>query len=158
VTLAGQELREIVRLFASGVTIVTVVVDGEMHGMTASSFASVSLDPALILVSLDKTSRTRTMIGTAGSFAVNILGEGQEETARLFARSGDKKFEGLPHRVGPLGAPLLDGTIAWLECHTTEIVEAGDHDIFIAKVLAAGETGGRPLVYFDRSYRSLKDS
>lgn len=157
-TVAPQELRDVVRRFASGVTIVTVAVGEELHGMTASSFASVSLDPALVLVSLDKTSRTRTMIGTAGSFAVNILGHEQEDIARVFARSGDKTFESLPHRIGPLGAPLLEGSIAWLECHTTEVVEGGDHDIFIAEVLASGTSAGAPLVYYDRAYRSLKES
>jgi flavin reductase (DIM6/NTAB) family NADH-FMN oxidoreductase RutF len=157
-TVGPEELRSASRRFASGVTIVTVAAGGELHGMTASSFASVSLIPPLVLVCLDKTSRTRTMIGTAGSFAVNVLAHGQEEIARVFAGSGEKTFDALPHRIGPLGAPILEGSIAWLECRTTEVVESGDHDVFIAEVLATGNNPGQPLVYFDRDYRLLKES
>ena len=153
-----DEFREAVRRFASGVTIVTVAIEDELHGMTASSFASVSLDPPLVLVSLDKTSRTRTMIATAGSFAVNVLADEQEDVAHAFSRSGDNKFESLAHRIGPLGAPLLDGTLAWLECRTTKVIDGGDHDVFMAEVLATGGRDGDPLVYYDRDYRSLKES
>ena len=156
--VSPDEYRDAVRRFASGVTVVTVAVDNELHGMTASSFASVSLDPPLVLVSLDKTSRTRTMIATAGSFAVNVLADGQENVARAFARTGDNKFESLAHRIGPSGAPLLDGTIAWLECRTTDVIDGGDHDVFLAEVLATGGEDGEPLVYYDRGYRSLNDS
>jgi flavin reductase (DIM6/NTAB) family NADH-FMN oxidoreductase RutF len=156
--VSPEEYRDAVRRFASGVTVVTVAVEGELHGMTASSFASVSLDPPLVLVSLDKTSRTRTMIATAGSFAVNVLAAGQQDVARAFARTGDDKFDSLAHRIGPSGAPLLDGTIAWLECRTTEVIDGGDHDVFLAEVLATGGKDGDPLVYHDRGYRTLKDN
>ena len=153
-----QEYRDAVRHFASGVTIITVGSDQELHGMTASSFASVSLDPPLILVSLDKGSRTNEMIQAGGSFAVNILARHQEDVARAFARSGDKTFDELPHTLGPLGAPLLEGALAWLECRTTQVADGGDHDILVAEVLATGGTEGLPLVYYDRSYRGLEES
>jgi flavin reductase (DIM6/NTAB) family NADH-FMN oxidoreductase RutF len=153
-----EDFKAAVRRFASGVTIVTVTRDGEMHGMTASSFASVSLEPPSILVSLDKTSKTRTMIGETGSFAVNILAKGQEEIARAFARVGDDKFGDMARETAPGGAPLIEGALAWLECRTTQVVDGGDHEVFIAEVLATGGAAGEPLIYHDRSYRSLHDN
>jgi flavin reductase (DIM6/NTAB) family NADH-FMN oxidoreductase RutF len=140
------------------VTVVTVAAGDRVHGMTASSFASVSLDPPLVLVSLDKASQTRSMIADAGSFAINILGSEERELAQVFSRSGDKTFDSFPHRIGPSGAPHLDGAIAWLECQTREVVDGGDHDVFIAAVLATGAPGGRPLLYYDGAYRQVTDS
>ena len=154
-----EEYRDAVRHFASGITVVTVGDENELHGMTASSFAAVSLQPPLVLVNLEKTSRTKTMIRSTGSFAVNILAEGQEDLARMFARSGDKTFDDLPHQIGPLGAPLIDGCLTWLECRTTDVFDGGDHDVFLAEVLATGGSPGKkPLLYYDRGYRSLKES
>ena len=141
--------------FASGVTIITVAHDGEVHGMTASSFTTVSLDPPLILVSLERDSTTRKMVVEAETFAVNILSREQESIARSFAQSGSKSFEGIPHRIGPSGAPVLEGALASLGCCTTEVVEAGDHDLFIAEVTSCESRDGEPLLYFDRAYRSI---
>ena len=153
-----DEYRDAVRFFASGVTIITVAAEGRAHGMTASSFASVSLLPPLIQVSLDKSSRTNSMIQRVGTFAVNILSRGQEDLARTFAGTGDKTFDDLPHRIGPLGAPLLEGALAWLECRTTEILDAGDHDVLLGEVLGTGGSDGEPLIYYDRDYRGLGES
>jgi len=149
--------RRALRRFASGVTVVTVGHDGELHGMTASSFASASLEPPLILVCLDKASRTRALILEKGSFAVNILADHQEGVSRSFSRRGLKSFDELAHRTGTRGDPLLDGAIAAIECTLDQMVEAGDHDIFVGKVIACEARDGTPLLYYDQSYRSLKD-
>ena len=153
-----EDFRNALSRFASGVTIVTVSSDGELHGMTASAFASVSLDPPRILVSLDKTSRTRSMLAEIGSFAVNILSGGQESISRSFAVSGPKPFDTLSHKLGENGAPLLDGAIAWMECSVVQIVDGGDHDIVIGDVTASVAADGDPLIYFNRTYRSLNES
>jgi flavin reductase (DIM6/NTAB) family NADH-FMN oxidoreductase RutF len=151
-----ESFRRALRRFATGVTIVTVDHDGELHGMTASSFASVSLDPPLILVCLDKTSRTRALILEKGTFAVNILAADQEGESRAFSRRGTKPFDELSHSRGDTGDPLLDGAIAWIECRLEEMVAAGDHDIFVGEVLACGDRDGTPLLYYDQTYGSLK--
>lgn len=156
--VSADEFRNALRKFASGVTIVTVTGDGELHGMTASSFASVSLDPPLVLVCLDKRSRTRALIGQTGSFAINVLGSGQEEASRAFARAGEKPFATTAHRVGSNGAPLLDDAIAVLECRLYEVFEAGDHEVVLGEVTDAAVPGGDPLVYYDGAYRSLRSS
>jgi len=157
VALDPTRFRSALRRFASGVTVVTVEHDGELHGMTASSFASVSLDPPLILVCLDRASRTRALILEKGSFAVNILGGDQEEVSRSFSRRGTKPFDRLPHHIGDGGDPVLDGAIASIECRLDQMVAAGDHDIFVGEVLACDARPGEPLLYYDQGYRALRD-
>lgn len=152
-----ESFRRALRRFATGVTVVTVDHDGELHGMTASSFASVSLEPPLILVCLDQTSHTRALILEKGSFVVNILGADQEQVSRSFSKPGIKPFDRLGHRAGEMGDPLLDGAIAWIECRLDQMVTAGDHDIFVGEVLACGDRDGAPLLYYDRSYGELTD-
>ncbi len=153
----ADSFRRALRRFASGVTVVTVSHDGELHGMTASSFASVSLEPPLILVCLDKSSRTRALILEKGTFAVNVLADDQEEVSRSFSKRGVKPFNELAHHPGLNDDPLLDGAIAWLECRLDQMVEAGDHDIFVGEVLASDDRAGAPLLYYDQTYRSLRD-
>ncbi|MDQ3940835.1 MAG: flavin reductase family protein [Actinomycetota bacterium] len=155
-TVDPDEFRHALKKFASGVTVVTVGGD-ELHGMTASSFASVSLAPPLILVCLDKSSRTRSLIMESGSFAVNVLGGDQEEVSRSFAKRGSKPFAMLAHHIGTTGHPLLDESIAWIECNVHQVVEGGDHDIVIGEVIGCDAREGSPLVYFDQEYRSLRD-
>lgn len=146
------------RRFASGVTVVTVAHDSELHGMTASAFASVSLEPPLVLVCLDKASRTRALILENGLFAINILAAGQEELSRAFSKSGVKPFDRLDHRPGATSSPLLEGAIAWIECTLEQMVEAGDHDVFIGKVITAEARDGEPLLYYEQNYRALRGS
>ena len=148
-----EEFKAALARFASGITVVTVDADGTKHGMTASSFASVSLDPPRVLVCLDKSSRTRSLL--SDRFAINILSAEQEEVSRDFAHSGDKPFATLPHDAGVSGAPLIRGAIACIECATSSIVDGGDHDIIIGDVIACTSDEGRPLIYFARGYRSL---
>lgn len=156
--VSPDAFRSALRKFASGVTIVTVAAGDELHGMTASAFASVSLAPPLVLVCLDKTSRTLTLLRDTGSFAVNVLSAGQEEASRAFARPGVKPFASIPHRRGDNGAPVLDDAIAVLECTTYRVFEAGDHEVVLGEVTAAGAGGGDPLVYYEGAYRSLEST
>lgn len=137
-------------------TVVTVGAEGTLHGMTASSFASVSLEPPLILVCLDKASRTLSLLLKTKTFAVNVLSSDQEDIARMFATTGDKTFERWPHVVGTAGAPLLEGCIAWIECELERSEDAGDHEIVIGRVQECRTAEGLPLIYFDRTYRDLR--
>lgn len=148
-----DDFREALSRFASGVTVVTVAGEGTLHGMTASSFASVSLDPPRVVVCLDKSSRTRALL--SDTFAINILRADQEDVSRAFAGAGEKPFGRLSHGFGVSGAPLLDGCIAWIECETSSIVDGGDHDMIVGNVIACRAEQGQPLLYFDRAYRSL---
>jgi flavin reductase (DIM6/NTAB) family NADH-FMN oxidoreductase RutF len=143
--------------FATGVTVLTTKHDGELHGMTANSVTSVSLDPMLVLVCLMKDARTALAIQAAERFAVNILGEGQEDLCRRFARPGQNHFDGLELQNGPHGLPLLPGCLAYLTGRVTEVVEAGDHDVVFGEVdhVHVNPNGGSPLVFFQGGYRKL---
>lgn len=152
-----EEYRQALRRFASGLTVITVAEGDRFHGMTATSFASVSLEPPLILVSLVKSSHTRELVLAAGAFAVNVLAENQEDIARGFSRAGHKPFENTPHLAARNGGAILEGVLAWLECRVYKTVDAGDHDIVIGEVLDSEVNDGAPLVYFNRAYRRLRD-
>ena len=153
--VSPDAFRAALRKFATGVTVVTVASGEELHGMTASAFASVSLSPPLVLVCLDKSSRTLSLVEEAGSFAINVLRSDQQETSQAFSRPGLKPFASTSHRRGDNGAPVLDDAIAVLECSTYSVFEAGDHEVVLGEVTATAVPGGDPLVYFDGAYRSL---
>lgn len=150
-----DEYRQALRKFASGITVVTVTETDGFHGMTASSFAAVSLIPPQILVCLEKTTRTRGLVLDARAFAVNLLGDHQENVARSFSLPGSKPFSELKYKIGQTGAPLLEGAIAWIECTIAQVHDAGDHDVVIGEVISCERRDGFPLVYFDGAYRSL---
>ncbi len=154
-TVDPYEFRRVMGHFPTGVTVITTVHEGERHGMTANSVASVSLDPVLILVCLTRGARTALAIHKAGRFAVNFLREDQEEISRRFAAPLQDHFEGLDVEAGPDGLPILRESLAYLTCRTTEVVLAGDHDIVLAEVEHAKANGGSPLVFFLGGYRRL---
>jgi flavin reductase (DIM6/NTAB) family NADH-FMN oxidoreductase RutF len=142
--------------FATGITVVTVIgKDGLPHGMTANSFTSVSLDPPLILVCIDRKAAMLPRLEEAQYFGINVLSEEQESFSAHFARTGTDRFEGVPWSRGELGVPLLDGVLATYECAVREIVEAGDHRIFIGEVRHLRCFDGKPLIYFGSRYRTL---
>jgi flavin reductase (DIM6/NTAB) family NADH-FMN oxidoreductase RutF len=151
------EFRHVMGHFATGVTVLTTVHEGKRHGMTANSVTSVSLDPLLILVCLLRQARTCLAIQQAERFAVNILGEHQEELSKRFARAGQDHFDGLDVMTGPHGLPLLPDCLAYLTCQVTELVHAGDHDVVFAEVdhCRVSPNGGEPLVFFQGGYRKL---
>jgi len=149
--------RNVMAHFATGVTVVTTVHDGEPHGMTANSVTSVSLDPMLVLVCLMKDARTSLAIQAAERLAINILDEHQEDLCRRFARAGENHFDGLELQAGPHGLPLLPGCLAHLTGSVTEVVSAGDHDVVFAEVdhVHVNPNGGAPLLFFQGGYRRL---
>ena len=145
--------------FASGVTVMTTTTAGRMHGMTVSAFASQSLDPLLILVSVERSTEMHKLVMASGSFAINILGEHAEGTARFFADNarliGPEFVEGASH-LGVSGAPLLDEAVAYLEATVHATLEAGDHSIIVGRVTALEvRSDAQPLVYYRSGYRRL---
>jgi 3-hydroxy-9,10-secoandrosta-1,3,5(10)-triene-9,17-dione monooxygenase reductase component len=151
------KFRNVMGHFPTGVSVITTAHEGEKHGMTANSITSVSLEPVMILACLTRGARTALAIQQAGRFAVNILGEHQEELSRRFAKPGDDHFEGLDVQGGPAGLPLLPGCIAYLICRLHDVVQAGDHDIVLGNVeeCDVSPNGGNPLVFFQGGYRTL---
>jgi flavin reductase ActVB len=142
--------------FPTGVTIVTVLdAEGSPHGMTASSFTSVSLEPPLVLVCVDHRASVLAHLRRAQYIGINILSENQQELSAHFARQGHDRFDGVEWLAGHGGVPLIPGVLARFECSIHRMIDAGDHTILIAEVLDAEQTNGRPLVYFGSGYHKL---
>ncbi len=150
--------RRVLSHFAAGVTVVTTV-DREQrpHGLTATAFTSVSLEPPLVLVCVDKQADTYPQFQPAGVFAVNFLSLEQRDVSQRFAKHGGDKFSGLTWRPGVLGAPLLDGTIGHVECRIHHWYDGGDHSIMVGEIESADALDGEPLLHFRHAYRRVDD-
>ncbi len=154
----SDTFRDFCSRFASGVTITTVAdPEGRPLGLTASSFTPVSLNPPLILVCIDHNSGVLHHFRKSSHFAVNILRDGQDAVSNQFAAKSKDRFDGVQWSPGTGGAPLLEDCLANIECLTHQIVDAGDHAVFFGEVLRARVADGDPLLYFNRSYRSLSE-
>jgi len=155
----GGELRSVMRRWASGVAIVSAQAGGRRHGMTVSSFTSVSLEPPLVVVSLENHSTTQGLVVASRAFAVNILDESQIDLAQRFAGGipdAQDRFAGVAAEPGPSGSPILSGGLAYLDCRMTAAYPVGTHTLFVGEVVAsATRQDGRPLLYFQRDYRRL---
>jgi flavin reductase (DIM6/NTAB) family NADH-FMN oxidoreductase RutF/DNA-binding GntR family transcriptional regulator len=157
--LTPEEFRGVIGHFASGVTVITALHEGEPTGTTASAVSSLSLEPPMVLICLNKTSSTASAIEGAQRFAVNILGEDQADEAMRFAKraaAGDDKFAGIDVSTGDHGEPLLSNALATLECHVSEQVTGGTHFVFLAEVERASARAGAPLAYFRGKFGRLE--
>ncbi|MFN2500638.1 MAG: flavin reductase family protein [Pyrinomonadaceae bacterium] len=156
--VANQEFRRALSCFASGVTVVTTRDRaGKPFGITISAFSSLSLDPPLILICVEKTTVSHRALTEAERFVVNILEETQLHVSERFASPADPKFlsDELAGEEGAL--PMLPNALAYLECSITNVYEGGDHSIFVGEVLRTIVNGGNPLIYFHGTYRELKN-
>jgi len=155
-----RSLKRVAALFAAGVTVVTMRRAGGLHGLTLNAYLTVSWNPPLVLISIDNLSQSVDHIRDAGVFAVNFLSNRQEFLAERFAGRAplvNTRFEGVPHRFGATGAPLLDNALGWLECRVEKTIEAGDHTLFLGRVVGLREgQRGSALAYFARAYRSVE--
>lgn len=158
-SLTEEQFRKAMGSFATGVTIVTVDLEGQVHGMTANAFASVSLDPLLLLVCVDHKARTHAHLHSKKRFGVNILAENQRAISEYYAQpdysheraeEAGARFDRTAH-----GTPVLHGALAYLECRLMSEQEAGDHTIFIAEVEEAMVREGEPLLFFRGTYHEI---
>jgi flavin reductase (DIM6/NTAB) family NADH-FMN oxidoreductase RutF len=139
--------------FATGVAIVTCQDADGPAGLTTNAVTSLSLDPLLLLVCFDNSSRTLAAVRSARRFAVNVLRAGQEDLAAVFAskRVAREKFEAVTHTVAH-GVPVLDDALAWVACELVELLPGGDHTIGIGSVIGGDTTEGEPLVFYRGGY------
>lgn len=148
-----RALRDAFGCFMTGVTVVTTHdANGTPQGFTANSFASVSMDPPLLLVSLANTSRNIDSFANGAGFAVNILAEGQKDLSATFARPSDDRFANVYWKKGPVGSPVIAGVAAWFDCALDQAVVAGDHTILIGRVEAFDATPAAGLGYYRGAY------
>ena len=149
--------------FGSGITIMSTLQGGVAHAMTASAFTSVSLDPPLVLVCVDKGVRMHDAVLDCGYWAVSVLADSHRELAERFAKSGRdlySQFDGVPVSPGPkTGCPLVVGALSWLECRTWATYEGGDHTIVVGEVLSLGaseQDDPTALIYYAGQYREVR--
>jgi 3-hydroxy-9,10-secoandrosta-1,3,5(10)-triene-9,17-dione monooxygenase reductase component len=155
VEFSTEEFKRVMGRFATGVTVVTAVEDGQPVGFTCQSFVSLSLSPPLVAIAPAKTSASWPKIARAQTFCVNILSASQKDVCLAFAASGGDKFAGVAWNPADRGAPVIEGALAWVECALEFIHDAGDHELVLGRVLALGHGEGSPLVYFQSQLSSV---
>lgn len=152
----APQFRQLLGRFATGVTVLSArAPDGRPIGMTASAVASVSLDPPLVLVSVDRQHEMHEAMHAAQHFVLNVLAADQETLSRRFAGSEDDRFDGVGYRENKYGVPVLEGVLASIECAKQGAVPGGDHTVFFGLVLGGTVTDRHPLLYYRGGYTSL---
>ncbi len=153
-TVSKDDFKKVMGSFAAGVTIVTTVDgEGRKWGLTATAFSSLSMDPPLCLVCVDKRAGSLGALTASKKFAVNMLKAEQDDLSNRFASRIEDKFEGVKHHAGEAtGCPVLDDSLASMECEVTDILPGGDHDIFVGELKAVAVSEGNPLVYWRGAY------
>jgi flavin reductase (DIM6/NTAB) family NADH-FMN oxidoreductase RutF len=150
------EFRRALGHFASAVTVVTAnLANGRPAGITVTAFSSLSLEPPLVLICIDKKARIHDHLKQDGHFAVNILREDQEAVSRGFASSESDPFREIGHSEGAAGLPLIHDAVAGIECRVVDLLPGGDHTIIVGRVEATHIHEGKPLLYFRGGYASL---
>ena len=156
---SAEDFRRVMGQFATGVTVVTTRLGDELHGMTANAVTSLSLDPLLVLVCVDRSADTHDILARSGVFALNIL---SHEQAELSTRSANKdtdtahRLDEVPHRFAATGSPILEGCLAYLDCRVVAQYPGGDHTIFVGQVDDAASVGdGPPLIFYRGRYSPL---
>ncbi len=158
-TVDPMEFRSIIGHFATGVTVITTAAGDQLHGMTANAVSSLSLDPVMVLICVDKTTHTHRVLDEGGVFTVNVLAEHQEAVSRVFAKKSEPEtgtLRGEAFRLGETGAPILSDCLAFLECRVADTFDGGDHTIFLGHVVSEGVVEEmRPLLFYRGGYHTL---
>jgi flavin reductase (DIM6/NTAB) family NADH-FMN oxidoreductase RutF len=149
--------RQVMGNFTTGVAVVTSrTPDGRPCGLTANSVASVSLEPLLVLVCVDRAAASHACIVSGGAFALSILGRTDEPLARRFAADDRAaRFDDVAYRTEVTGSPVLEDALAWLDCRVRDVHDAGDHSIVVGEVVACDAAEGDPLIFFRGEYRRI---
>lgn len=148
--------RQIMGRFATGVTVVTTRYGEQISGMTANAVMSLSLDPPLVVVSVDRQSNMHGHLTQGQCYAINVLKHDQENLSRRFAKPGPKDFSDLNLTVAETGAPIFVDVLAYIDCRVVEVAPAGDHDMFIGEPVAGETHNGEPLIFYSGQYAQLE--
>jgi flavin reductase (DIM6/NTAB) family NADH-FMN oxidoreductase RutF len=155
--VTGEEFRRACGRFATGVTIAAALdAAGAPHGLTVSSFASVSLEPPLVLICLGHEVSVIQHFREANHFGISVLADDQQALSERFARKGKDRFDRIPWRPGVTGVPLLTGSLAAMECAVHSRIQMGDHDIFVGEMVHAHIGEGSPLIHYASRYQRLQ--
>jgi flavin reductase (DIM6/NTAB) family NADH-FMN oxidoreductase RutF len=157
--VADPDFRDVMARVPAGVVVISARGSGGFRALTASSLVSISVDPPMVLVGLEREAATRAAVLEGRAFNVNVLTRSQEFIADRFAGRApaiDAVWKDVPHHLGANGIPLIDGCAAWLQCRLVEIHPAGDHDICVGEVVDAATGSGDPLILWDRAFWTLR--
>jgi 3-hydroxy-9,10-secoandrosta-1,3,5(10)-triene-9,17-dione monooxygenase reductase component len=157
--VSGDKFRQVMRQWASGVTVVTVRHETAVRAILVTSFLSVGLDPPTVLVSIKRDGETHRLLEAARTFAVNFLHQGQGELAQSLGYANDpdaRALRSVPFHAGVTGAPLLDDCACYLDCRVMDAYETRDHTLYVGVVEDAAGEGQRPLLHWDRAFRRLQ--
>jgi len=155
--VSSDLFRRACALFPTGVAVLTTrASDGTPHGLTVNAFCSLSLNPPLVLVAVDRICSVLETFEKSGHFAINFLSEGQQNLSVRFSELPEGRFTGVSWTPGAEGAPLIQGAIGSVECRTRQVIDAGDHRALIGEVIAANVGEGDPLVFFRSGYTALE--
>jgi flavin reductase (DIM6/NTAB) family NADH-FMN oxidoreductase RutF len=153
----AAHFRSALSQFATGVTIITTrLADGSLHGLTASSFNSVSLDPPLVLWSLSNSASSMASFSANSHYVINVLAADQEQLAMHFSRRTENRFENIDYTLSRSGMPILNGVVAWFECHNRSRYQEGDHVIFVGEVERCDLTPAPALTYHGGRFGSTR--
>jgi flavin reductase (DIM6/NTAB) family NADH-FMN oxidoreductase RutF len=154
-TFGGDAQRQIMGRFATGVALATSTFDDKPYGMTVNSVTSLSLDPPLVLISVNRENNMHKILVSSQVFALNLLTTSQEGVARRFATNGPKDFSDLLTDVAETGAPVLKDSLAYIDCRVIQVVPGGDHDIFIGRCVAGEVHEAEPLIFYAGRFSKL---
>ena len=154
-SLSGDRFKLLMRNVASSVAVITTTQRDKRHGMTATAVCGVSVDPASILVVVNRLTRSHPILVSSKTFTVNVLADDQQMIGKRFAAKLDEPFEGVEHRLGSIGGPIIAGSAAYFECSTVSEFDVGTHTIFIGEVLNGEASGAHPLIYHGGAYKTL---
>lgn len=155
--ISKDEFRAALGRFPSGVTVITTFDNREERplGITVSAFCSVSLEPPLVLICIDKDAYIHDFLKTFGAFGVNILAEDQTKVSNLFASRNPEMFKEVSYKKGELDLPLLNDVLVNMECRIVQSYEGGDHTIFLGEVVSSDVNDNNPLLYFHGGYGKI---
>lgn len=150
-----RQYRDTIGRFATGVTVITWDDGDTARGMTANAVSSLSLDPMIVLVCVDKKATAHPQMARVNAFAVNILAEDQIEVSKTFSQRSVQGMYDVPYTKKATGAPIIDGSLAWLDCEVQERIEGGDHTIYLGRVVALeiARPDASPLLFYAGAYR-----
>ncbi|HLQ14965.1 MAG TPA: flavin reductase family protein [Candidatus Eisenbacteria bacterium] len=154
-----HDFRDVMARLPASVVVISARTKDGYRGLTASSLVSISVDPPMVLVGLERETATRTAVLEGKAFNASVLTRSQEFIADRFAGRApaiDARWQDVPHRLGTNGIPLIEGCAAWLECRLVDVHSAGDHDICVGEVTAAIAGAGDPMILWDRAFWTLR--
>lgn len=151
-----KSFKAAMRRLATGVAVITSSDGVASNGMTATAICSVSVEPPLVVVVINCASRSNALIRQSGVFAINLLGEDQQDLALRFAASSNKSFDDTAHRIGPTGCPILEGCVAVLECMLHSAHEVATHTMFVGRVVNVLDRSAPPLIHHDGAFAGLR--